>query len=750
MTDTNVKIIMHLNSREESGRMQRGARFATTWWSMLCLSVVMLPWYRSSFDLGIFMGLFARDENNASALASAIFGGHWWLWPIVAAAIAPVFSVLTPDRRRGDILLASGGAVGLAMTLLQAWAIGLHGWNGSWLVDAFGPLDVRQGNLGIGAAGAIICFLLLLTGGLARQGKFGGDYFVAAAVGCLSLVILIFTVWPVMTLFGQLFGAEDTAVGQRVLTNRIWGLSCVTNTGACGTAWNTLALAFLTASSCTILGLAFALIVARTNFRFRKSLRLLTILPIITPSFIVGMGLILIFGRSGVINQWIEWAFHIRAGRWIYGFDGVWLAQTFSFTPIAFLILIGVVEGVSPTLEEATQTLRASPRRTFWTVSLPLMMPGIANAFLISFIESLADFGNPLLLGASFNVLSTEIYFSVVGAQADFGQTAALALILLTFALVAFLVQQRIVGGKSYVTMSGKGDGGLPQPLPAGVRRTAFAIAIPWAVLSVAIYGLAILGGFVTTWGRDWTLTLDHFGRALSVDMTQSAAAFWTGRAWNSLFTTVELAVIAAPITAAIGLVAAWLFTRQRFAGRRMLEFSVMLSFCVPGTVIGVAYILTYNVPPLELTGTGFILIAAFVFRNLPVGVRSGMAGLSQVDKSLDEASTTLGASAYRTLTAVTFPLVKSALTTALIYSFVRSMTTVSAVIFLASAEYNLATVMIINSAINGDYGLAMAYCTVLIAIMIVAVAIINLLVGKRRIGRREAAPAIYPAKAQA
>jgi len=211
----------------------------------------------------------------------------------------------------------------------------------------------------------------------------------------------------------------------------------------------------------------------------------------------------------------------------------------------------------------------------------------------------------------------------------------------------------------------------------------------------------------------------------------------WTGGAWGSLFTTLTLSAVAAPVTALIGLLAAWVLSRQKFAGKILLEFALMLTFCVPGTVIGVAYILTYNLPPVEITGTAIILVICFVFRNLPVGVRSGLAAMSQLDRSLDEASVTLRASTFRTLTHVVLPLIKPAVVTALVYSFVRAMTTVSAVIFLTSAQYEMATVFIINRAINGDYGIAIAYSTALIALMMIAIGIIHLAVGERKLGRR-------------
>src|SRR4029453_10163674 len=175
-----------------------------------------------------------------------------------------------------------------------------------------------------------------------------------------------------------------------------------------------------------------------------------------------------IFGRSGVVNQLLEWAFEFTPGRWIYGLPGVLLAQLFAFTPVAFLVLIGVAEGVSPAVEEAAQTLRAGPARTFATVSLPLMGPGLANAFLLSFIESIADFGNPVILGGNFSVLSTEIYFAIVGAQLDEARGATFAFVLLAFPLAAFGPQLFMLRRKSFVAVGGKGDAGLHPPLPDG------------------------------------------------------------------------------------------------------------------------------------------------------------------------------------------------------------------------------------------------------------------------------------------
>ncbi|MCB2055357.1 MAG: iron ABC transporter permease, partial [Geminicoccaceae bacterium] len=471
--------------------------------------------------------------------------------------------------------------------------------------------------------------------------------------------------------------------------------------------------------------------------------------PIITPPFVVGLAIILLFGRAGTVTQFMADLLGIEAGRWIYGYTGIWFAQMLAFTPIAFLVLIGVVEGVSPSLEEAAQTLRAGDWTTFRTISLPLMRPGLANAFLLGFIESLADFGNPLVLGGNYDVLSTEIFFAIVGAQHDPGRAAALAIVLLGLTLVAFFVQQHWLGRKSYTSVTGKGDAGVALELPRGVKWACYGIVLPWAALTAIMYAMILVGGFVEIWGRDHSFTLRHYEAAFGI-VRGDHGLVWSGSAWNSFFTTIQIAAIAAVPTALIGLLTAWLLVRQDFSAKRLFEFATMLSFAIPGTVIGVSYILAFNVPPLEITGTGIILVISFVFRNLPVGVRGGIAALSQIDKALDEASLTLGASNFTTLRRIVLPLLRPALLAALVYSFVRAMTAISAVIFLVSANYDMATAYILGRVENGDYGLAIAYSSALILVMLAAIGLLQLLVGRRQLGRRAQAPSTRPAPAGA
>ncbi len=707
------------------------------------LAYVALPWYaiQDTAWYQVLPQVLGGPETASGLVQSLLHGRKWLLLGLIGLVVAAIGLGYPAGRQQGRWLLA-GGTIGALGLVLTGFSIGARGWSFAAFNTWFGELAINQFGIGAGALVALLALVMLASFGLARMGYFKGDLFVAASVVGCGLALVLFIAFPVAKSLAGAFFDEDgrwslAAMVARLGNERIWGLACVTGGVRCGVAWNTLALALLTATSTTVLGTMLALLAERGATRMQGSLKVLALLPIITPPFVVGLGLILLFGRAGVLNQLLEWAFGIPPTRWFYGLFGIWLAQTFAFTPIAFMIMRGVVQGVSPSLEEAAQMLRADRNKTFMTVTLPLLKPGLANAFLVGFIESMADFGNPIIVGGQYSVLSTEIFFAIVGAQYDQGRAASLAWVLTAFALLVFAIQRGLLGKQNFTTVSGKGDAGIAMALPDRVRRLTQAVAVPWILFTAVIYVFAFAGGFVQTWGRDYTPTLNHFKTAFALEWGEFGLV-WAGTAWNSLFTTIKLAGVSAPITAAFGLLLAWLLARTDFRGQGGFEFLALLAFAIPGTVLGVSYILAFNVPPVELTGTGLIIVLCFMFRNLPVGVRAGTAAFKQLDRSLDEASVMLRASTAQTLFQVVLPLLKPALVAALVYSFVRAMTTVSAVIFLVTAENELATTYIIGRVGNGDYGVALAYCTVLIVVLSMATATIQLLVGERKLGRRK------------
>ncbi len=698
---------------------------------------VLLPWF------GVEYGIFERDWIEAGGLLSAagapgllqplLFDRLYLLLPGIILLALLIFS-LVPNPRPAHRRLALGLAIGSLV------ATAVPGFVARWAGLDLPALGFVREPLGYGATFVLAGTFFSATTLWSRLGGGNRDAFVVGSIAFIVALIGIFVFYPLLHVLGSALSpvGERTGLASALHTltgSSLWSVSCWFGGRACGAAVNSLTLGIMTATSTTVLGLAFALLATRTRFPGKGLLRAVAVLPVITPPFVVGLALILLFGRSGSVTQFFSDLTGIEAGRWFYGIWGVWLGQTLAFTPIAFLVMVGVVEGVSPSLEEAAQTLRADLGSTMRSVSLPLFKPGIANAFLLGFIESLADFGNPLVLGGSHGVLSTEIYFAVVGAQADAGRAGVLAIVLLCITLGAFLIQRLWLGKANYTTITGKGDSGAHAPLSPRHSFLVHAITLPWLAFTLIVYAMIFYGSVVKLWGLNHTLTLQHYVNAFAVQWTERGL-WWQGRAWDSFWTTITISALAAPLTAAVGLLTAWLLIRQKFLGKSVFEFGTMLSFAVPGTVVGVSYILAFNAPPIELTGTAAILVLCFVFRNMPVGVRGGVAAMKQLDPSLDEASLTLGANSFQTLRMVILPLLRPAIVAAIAYSFIRAITSVSAVIFLVTADQNMATAYIIGLVESGEYGVAIAYSTVLIAVMLVVVTSVQLMFGKRTLRR--------------
>lgn len=699
-------------------------------WALGLLAFACLPWTAQP-DMGWGEVWWAWFTHHEVISGWQLFVRQPLAWVLVLpiAFLLSAVGVALPTGRQQSLWLVSGGGLGSVVLVLIALWMGAK----------------AQLSWGVGPLVCVMVMGMLLATGLARWGAFRADAWSAGAVVLITGFLFLFVAYPLGVALIAAFYDEQAhfsmvALWLRLSDERVWGLGCLFGQVSCGAAWNTVWMAITVAVGTTLLGTLLALFAQRTGLHSggvaQAYLKVLALLPIITPPFVVGLGLVLLFGRAGLVNQMLEWAFDLTPTRWFYGALGIWTAQMFAFTPIAYLIMRGIVQGVAPSLEEAAQTLGANRWQVFRTVTLPLLKPGIANAVLIGFIESMSDFGNPIVVGGSFSVLATDIFFAIVGAQFDPGRAAGLAWLLTLFALVVFGLQRWILGQQRFVTVSGKGESGLAALLPNGLRHLTWVLVLPWLAVTTLIYVFAFAGGFVKTWGRDYTWTWQHFQTAFGWTITEFGW-MWSGTAWNSLWTTLKLSFISAPISALLGLVIAWVLARQIFYGRRWFEFTAMMAFAIPGTVLGVSYVMAFNVPPIELTGTGTVIVLCFVFRNLPVGVRSGSATFEQLDKSLEEASSMLNASTPQTLYYLLLPLLRPALIAALVYSFVRSMTTVSAVIFLVTAENDLATTYILGRVGNGDYGVALAYCTVLMVLMSVIVALIHQFIGERDLGRR-------------
>jgi iron(III) transport system permease protein len=535
---------------------------------------------------------------------------------------------------------------------------------------------------------------------------------IVAILGALTLFVL----WPIALVLKS-----------SILLDGQWSfhryLEILSHSQFAAPLWNSLRLGAVVAVAGTFIGYIFAYVLVMTSVPLKKFFRFVATFPIISPPFIVALAAIMLFGVNGVLRrEYLEPWFGAQNIPAVYGFWGLFAVETITYFPTAFLVLFGVFSAIDPVLEEAAQNQGAGKYQIFRDVTFPLSLPGIFSSILLIFIESLADFGNPLILSGDFKVLSVEAYLKITG-EYDTAGGAALAVLLLIPCLIAFFIQRHYIEKKSFVTLSGKPSSSRRPTSSWVVRAALFAVCLIPTAFVLLFYSSVVFGSFVQTWGADHTLTISHYTNAI-VD------------AWDSLVDSLMLASIATPITGLIGMMIAYLVVRRKFFGRTFMEVTSMLTFAVPGTVVGIGYILAFNDKPLILTGTAMIIVILFIFRNAPVGIQSGMTAIRQLDRSIEEASANLGASVLTTFRKIVLPLIAPAFFSGLSYSFVRSMTAISAVIFVVSGTWNLATVSILGFVENSSLSKASAMCMILVAIVSVVLGLMQSVVHRMGVKR--------------
>ncbi|APT75479.1 ABC transporter permease [Marinitoga sp. 1137] len=475
--------------------------------------------------------------------------------------------------------------------------------------------------------------------------------------------------------------------------------------------WGSIKLGISTATLSTLIGFLFAFTLTRTSIKGKKFFSTMATLPVISPPFSLTLSILLLFGNNGLITKKI---LHLQNFS-IYGLTGLTLVQTMGMFPIAYLTMAGILHAIDSTLEDAALDLNASKLKTFLTVTLPLSVPGILSAWLLVFTNSLADFANPLILSGNYRVLSVEAYLEVTGMN-RLGNGAALSLLLLMPTITAFLVQRFWVSKKSFVTVTGKPSPRITELVSKPVKVTLVTLMVLIVVFLISLYGTIVAGCFVKNWGIDYTFTLENIKEALQ-------------RGKDAITDTVTLATIATPLAGILAMLTALILVRKNFKGKRIFEILIMAPFAIPGTLIGISYILAFNKPPLILVGTGAIIVINYVIRELPVGVEGGVAALRQIDPSIEEAAQDLGADVPTVFKTIVLPLLRPAFISSLSYTFVRSMTAVSAVIFLISAKWYHITVLIYNFSENLRFGLASVLATTLIIIVLIAFGLMRLIV---------------------
>lgn len=522
---------------------------------------------------------------------------------------------------------------------------------------------------------------------------------VLAAAGALAVLLFLFILLPIGTVLVKSFQTRD---GTFTLDNY---LAFFSRRFYYRALINSVVLSVSTTAIVLVIGLAFALLVTRTGPVLQLPLRGIALLPLVAPPFIFSLSLIIIGGRRGLIARALGVEFSL------YGWPGVLIAQAISFLPLAYLMIENVLRSVDPNVEEAASDLGAGQPTILRTVTLPLIAPGLLKAALLVFIMAIADFGNPMLIGGGLSFLATDAYLLIIGEQ-NMPMGSVLGVFLILPALVVFLIHQRYLRGKVFTTVGGAPISARRRALVPAIRIPLLALCLAMATVVLATFGLVVLGAFTEIIMVRNRFTLDHFR---------------SGIGWEAMKVSLKMSLAAALVSAILGVVLAYLLGRRRIPGRGLMEFVALFGLAVPGTVMGIGYILIFNRPPLILTGTLAILVLNCAFRELPVGLEAGISKLQQIDPAIEEASRDLGAGAFVTFRRIVLPLIRSAFTAGLIYTFMVGMITVSAVIFLVSPGMNLASVYILNLAEAGSIGPACALAVGLIAVVVTCLSLLKL-----------------------
>jgi iron(III) transport system permease protein len=529
-----------------------------------------------------------------------------------------------------------------------------------------------------------------------------------------ALFVAVLTLWALLALFilfplAKLLARTFLEGGHLTLANLGAILKDANHRQA---FWNSLLLATLVGLCGTVLGFLYAFTAVRANLSraWITFLDAASLLPLISPPFTSAIAMIFSFGPRGLIT------YHVLGikGATVYGLHSTLFSETLTYFPIAYLTLKPILAGIDPNVEDMAFSLGSSRWRVFRTVTLPLSVPGLANAFLLLFAASLADFATPLILaGSSFPVLPTQAYLQITGLF-DLKGGAVLSFVLLVPALAVYLLQRYWVSRRYYVTITGKvGAQTTIKSLAPWARPALLALCLAVAAVILYFYVLLSYASIVVALGANHAWTWHHY----QVVFTEGLKA---------IRDTLIVAGAGMPLGGLYGILLGYLVAKKIFPGRQTMEVVSMINYSLPGTIVGIAYLIAFNDPPLVLTGTALIIVACYVFRYSPTGIRATVALLQQIDPSIEEASESLGASSRTTFRRITLPLILPAFFAGLGVVFIRSMTAISATIFLVSINWTLITVRILENMTELSLGPAAAFSVLVVIIVFLMIVLIS------------------------
>ena len=498
-----------------------------------------------------------------------------------------------------------------------------------------------------------------------------------------AAVLVLFLLWPV----GLILFYPTLPSVARVLATEQWFEAL----------WHSIAMAALAGGAATILGLAYAYALVRIRVRASRLLHAIALLPILAPPFVISISYILLFGRNGLITRQL-----LQMRLDIYGWKGLWLVQTLTFFPLAYLTLASVLRAIPGNLEQAASNLGATNSRVFHDVTLPLLRPGLVASMLLVGISVLADFGNPVIIAGDFSMLPTLAYLKVTG-WFDLDAASVLASLLLAPTVVLFMIQRIWLGKRSYITVSGKSSQQAHPPSPVWLARSASAVTYGAAGLIALVYGILAYGSISRAWGYDYSPTLRHFAQL--------------GRRIPSLVNTMQYSFWGAAVSVLLATAFAYLVTRRKIVLPNVFDFFTTIPAAIPGLFLGLGYVVAFNRDPIRLTGTSLIIVLALGLWNLPTAYRYAMANLAQLSEQLEHAAANLGARPIRVLSSVTMPLLRGALLAGGTVTFLRNVTCLSVIIFLVTPRTPMATTDVLALVEGGEWGQAASLSIVLLSI---------------------------------
>lgn len=471
------------------------------------------------------------------------------------------------------------------------------------------------------------------------------------------------------------------------------------------------AVAITTTVITVVLAYGFAFALKRTAMPLRRTCGAIALLPLYAPSLVQALGILFLFGRNGIVNRTFDLDIDI------YGFWGIVIADVLYSFPHAYLILSAALAVGDARLYESARMLGAAPARIFRTITLPSTRYGLVSAAFVVFTIVITDFGNPMVIGADYTVLATEIYNQVSG-QGRMELGAVIGVVLLVPAAIAVIVE-KIVTRRQHAVI---GDRAVPLAIvpSRGRDRAALAYALVVCAAIAAIVVIVVVASFVTLWPYNMRMSLRHY----RFEVQNGIAPLWT---------SIVVSLLAAGIGVVVTVTAACATRWLRPVSGQVLYFLSVLPAAVPGMVLGLGYILAFNAPgnPLEWLYGGLLILAfCNVYHYHAQGYLIAATAAGQVSRVFDETSTCLGATALRTLRAVVLPLIAPAIASIAVFFFVRSMVTLSAVIFLVTPATQLAAVSVLLLDDSGNQNQAAAFSVCIMAIVAIVLGLFHALLG--------------------